>query len=407
MRQTILLWLILFASCKSSSELEARKHRFPNPVNTKTRAITYQDKRIFNLNEVSATNNFPAARLNNFAQLNDSSYVASINPENTPINPSPWYAFKLWSKTPREVYVKLTYGNDHKHRYFPKISKDGANWQALDSSRVEIATDTTSALLKLPLSSDTLWIAAQEIQDYKRVGDWARSIGQNTWASLGSAGQSVLGRQLYFINISKGDHQNKPAILIISRQHPPEVTGYIAMRSFVETILKEGVYNGFLEKYRLMVYPLMNPDGVDLGHYRHNTGGVDLNRDWSKYRQPEIDQISDHMVRETVTNNNEVLLGLDFHSTYQDVYYTHEESVPKKIPDFTKSWLAGIQSRLKLEDINEQPGKISRPTSSGWYNQQFGATAITYEIGDNTPRDFIKIKGEVSAQVLMEYFLKL
>ena len=406
MRPVVFFFLILLASCKSGSDLEAKKHKFPNPVNTKTKTISYQDKKIFQTSGVSASNKFPAARLNNFTKINDSSFAAVIEPENAPINPSPWYAFKLWADSDKEAYIKLAYGQGHKHRYFPKISRDGQTWQALDSNRVIIAKDTMSALLKLPLSMDTLWVAAQEIQDYKRVGDWARSIDQNTWANLGSAGQSALGRQLYFLNIAKGDYKNKPAIIIISRQHPPEVTGYFAMQSFIETILKEGATNGFLEKYRIMVYPLMNPDGADLGHYRHNTGGVDLNRDWSKYRQTEIEQVTDHMVRETVTNNNEVLLGLDFHSTYQDVYYTHEQNVPKKIPDFTATWLNGIQTKLNLKDINEQPGKISRPTSSGWFNQQFGATAITYEIGDSTPREFIRTKGEVSAQVLMDYFLK-
>ena len=36
-----------------------------------------------------------------------------------------------------------------------------------------------------------------------------------------------------------------------------------------------------MEKFRVLAFPLMNPDGVDLGHWRHNAGGIDLNRDWS------------------------------------------------------------------------------------------------------------------------------
>ena len=193
---------------------------------------------------------------------------------------------------------------------------------------------------------------------------------------------------------------------MISRQHPPEVTGFLAMKSFIETLVQEGSKNGFLDKYRIMVYPLMNPDGVDLGHYRHNTGGVDLNRDWSVYNQPEIAQITQHMVDETQKYKNNVVLGLDFHSTYRDVYYTPHESVKRKIPDFTKTWLESIRVQLAIDDINESPGKGTQPTSSAWFNRQFGATGITYEIGDTTPREFIKQKGEVSAKALMDYFLK-
>ena len=42
----------------------------------------------------------------------------------------------------------------------------------------------------------------------------------------------------------------------------------------------------------VIVYPLMNPDGVDEGHWRHNTGGIDLNRDWAHYNQPETRQVA-------------------------------------------------------------------------------------------------------------------
>jgi hypothetical protein len=209
------------------------------------------------------------------------------------------------------------------------------------------------------------------------------------------------------MNITKGDNTNKPAIIVISRQHPPEVTGFFAMKAFIETLIEVGGNNGFFDRYRLLVYPLMNPDGADLGHFRHNTGGVDLNRDWSVYHQPEIAQITQHMVNETKKHKNNVLLGLDFHSTFHDVYYTPHESVKRKIPDFTKTWLESIRSALDIDDINESPGKGERPTSSAWFNRQFGATGITYEIGDKTPREFIKKKGEVSAHALMDYFLKL
>jgi len=111
------------------------------------------------------------------------------------------------------------------------------------------------------------------------------------------------------------------------------------------------------------------------------------------------------MVRETVTNKNDVVLGLDFHSTYHDVYYTPDESIERKIPEFTKDWLEKIRIAVGLDDINESPGKNLRPTSSAWFNRQFGATGITYEIGDTTPREFIKTKGIESARAMMELLL--
>ncbi len=406
MRIVFALLVLLLFSCKTTTKLTAVPHTYPNPVDTTTKPIVYQKKQVYSCGDLSASNDFPTARLNSFVQENDSTFTARIWPENFPINPSPWYAFKLWSKNEREVYINLDYSNGAKHRYTPKLSADGDKWTPLDASLLTHGVDSTRVQLKLTTSKDTLWVAAQEIEDHRRVGQWVKQLSKNSLVTNTTAGKSALGRDLYHLNITQGAVDNKPTILIISRQHPPEVTGFLCMKAFVETIVEEGATNGFLSQYRVMVYPLMNPDGVDLGHYRHNTGGVDLNRDWSKYHQPEIKQVTNHMVRETVTHNNDVVLGLDFHSTFHDVYYTPDATVKRKIPEFTKVWLEKIRLATGLERINEAPGPISRPTSSGWFNQQFGATGITYEIGDDTPRDFIKKKGVESARAMMQLLTK-
>jgi len=396
--------IILLAACSPNT---AKKHRYPNPVDTSTRPIDYQVKKIFTVGDVSASNDFPAARLNNFVQVNDSTYLATISPENIPINESPWYAFKIWSETARSVYVTLQY-TEHTHRYDPKVSRDGENWSRLDSLRFTVSADTTKATMQLDIGTDPIWVAAQEIQDHKRVGEWVAGFKENDFVTVGEAGVSVQGRSMYYMNISDGAYENKPTIVIMSRQHPPEVTGYLAMKAFVETLISEGGKNGFLKKYRVMIYPLMNPDGVDLGHYRHNTGGIDQNRDWARYNQPETSQVANHIVSETNMNNNEIVLGLDFHSTYRDVYYTFDESVKNRtIPGFTSEWLLRIKKGLNLDDINEQPGGIRAPTSQGWFYKQFGAEHITYEIGDETPRDFIRVKGEVSAKAMMDILLEM
>ena len=403
---SIFLIVLCLSSCASLKKgWKLTKHKYEDPFDTRTKPIQKQKQKIYLLRGVSASNNFPGARLNNFTQLNDSTFQATIQPENFPINPSPWYAFKLWSNQEKTIHLKLNYSK-HQHRYSPKFSADGQYWKALDTTLIYVDKSGTNATLKLNITKDTLWIASQEIHDTKRVGRWVDSFRNKEGVTIGTAGKSALGKPLYFIDISKGNPKKKPVIIIISRQHPPEVTGYFAMQSFVETIVKQGSKNGFLARYRLLVYPLLNPDGVDLGHYRHNTGGVDLNRDWSQYHQPEIAQITRHMVAEVASKKNKVVLGLDFHSTYNDVYYTHDKTVKRKIPDFTKKWLERIRLKLNLDRINEQANGTKRPTSSAWFNKQFGATGITYEIGDDTQRDFITLKGKVSAEAMMAYFLE-
>lgn len=328
----LVLFVLALSSCATPRQYKKLKtHKYIKPVDTETRSIDYQESFTYLIDGVGATNNFPGARLNKFVRINDSLYEATITPENVPINPSPWYAFKIWAKETRTLNVRLAYG-EFWHRYNPKISSDGEHWEALDSTLVQLGIDSTSATIKLNIDKDTLWVAAQEIQDTRRVGAWMNSFKNNELVTIGTAGESVQGRPLFHMNITKGDNKDKPAIIVISRQHPPEVTGFLAMKAFIETLIEVGGENSFFDRYRLMVYPLMNPDGADLGYFRHNTGGVDLNRDWSVYNQPEIAQITQHMVNETKEHKNNVLLGLDFHSTFHDVYYTPHESVKERFP---------------------------------------------------------------------------
>ena len=72
---------------------------------------------------------------------------------------------------------------------------------------------------------------------------------------------------------------------IVGRQHPPEVTGSMALMEFVETIVgASDLAKEFRQSFRTIVIPLMNPDGVAAGNWRHNLNGVDLNRDWGPFR---------------------------------------------------------------------------------------------------------------------------
>ena len=65
------------------------------------------------------------------------------------------------------------------------------------------------------------------------------------------------------------ENTNNPYILILGRQHPPEVTSAIAIKSFVnELISKNDLSESFLDNYNIIFVPLMNPDGVENGYWR-------------------------------------------------------------------------------------------------------------------------------------------
>jgi hypothetical protein len=398
------LFIISLLAVTSCGKYIASDFQFPDQINTADHKIAFQEKKTYSINGVYADNQFDGARLNNIVQLNDSTFSAKILPENFPINKSPWYAFKLWSDEPRKINLILDY-EKAPHRYNPKLSYDGEHWQLLDSSLI-YTIDSGDAVLELNLSPDTLWLAGQEIINSSHVKVWCNQQAEHPEVAFSVIGKSKLGRDMYFLEIGNGEPKGKDILVVISRQHPPEVTGYMAMEAFIEKILSDNkLSRDFRTKYRILVFPLMNPDGVDMGHWRHNAGGIDMNRDWGYYRQPETRLVADYIVRDSKTNKGDVILGLDFHSTQKDLYYTFDSTFVTSMYNFHEYWIENIGEALPEYDPDHQPGKLNQPISKGWFLKQFNAESITYEIGDDTPRDFIRLKGETAGMEMMKLLI--
>ncbi|MEL7159934.1 MAG: M14 family metallopeptidase [Bacteroidota bacterium] len=409
MRLAVLLCcslLFLYACNRGASNQD-----YPRPVDTQTVPIELQEKRTYEFPtaDLRFDNEFDGARLNDLERITDSFYVVSITPENEPINPSPWYAFRIRAERDQRIRVRISYPNGARHRYFPKLSTDRKNWSPIDSAALIRNLGSSELTLILEVrAGEPLYVAGQEVINSADVGEWIEGLAVNPRIRTRVIGQSKLGRDIPHFSLGTGPLDDRPTIVLLSRQHPPEVTGFLAFRGFIAGLLEDPRLEEFLDQYQVLVYPLLNPDGVDLGHWRHTAGGIDSNRDWARYRQPEARQVADDVVRTVREAGSKVVLGIDFHSTYRDVYYTHLDDVqpPTALPGFKDAWLAAVERGIGGDfRINEEAEPIGRPTTMSWFRKQFGAEGITYEIGDNTDRDFVERKGRVSAAALIEVFL--
>lgn len=406
-----LLW-----ACNQKTQWEGQEP--VKKVSTRTVPIQLQHKGVFDLgNGVFCSNNFNGARLNGITLTEDTLITVLITSENTPINMSPWYSFKIWSDTIQEIFLKLSYTDGVFHRYFPKLSRDGLNWQKLDSTKYEETLITigenrqapTDATMHLSIDPDTLWVSAQELITSSQTDSWTSKIESNSFATKAKIGESHEGRAINLLKIGESD--DKQIIVVLSRQHPPEVAGFLAMQAFVETICSENkTAKDFRSKYNTYVVPVVNPDGVENGHWRHNRGGVDLNRDWQDFNQPETSAIRNFIKQKIDSTGGKLIFFIDFHSTWEDIYYTMKFEEGKgnmpglvdKMIDLTDQEFPDYKPNIKPSSVN----KKHSITSNGYFATTYGAEALTYEVGDNTPRDFIRKKAEVSATKLMELLIK-
>jgi len=374
----------------------------------------------FNNSGVFVSNEFEGARLNDFYQVNESTYTAVMVPENAPINNSAWYSFKIWAEDEQTIKLNLKYINGD-HRYRPKVSSDGINWNLLDTNLVKISDDSSSALISLSVNEDTLWFSAQELITSKVYKQWIDELSGFTYVNKSIIDSSSEGRPIYKLEIEGNNSANK-YLFVISRQHPPEVTGYFAMKAFVETIAGDSeTANIFRTNYTTVVIPLVNPDGIDNGHWRHNNKGVDLNRDWIEFNQPETGAVKNEVEQILSDPINAIHFFIDFHSTTEDVFYTLslESLISNDLPEdrkkvreegngFVNTWLQNLQARLPEYYVNviDTLSQSTSPTSDRWIMREYDVPAFTYEVGDETDRQLIKQVAERSAEELMSLLLE-
>ncbi|KPP98391.1 MAG: putative carboxypeptidase [Bacteroidetes bacterium HLUCCA01] len=398
--------LLLVQACKSSeSGIIAYD---PPGRTTETKPLDPHHLRTIGIAEtgVWASNEFVASRMNDFYRVEDNLYRVTIAPENAPINWSSWYSFKLWSDTPQTIRLELAYENGY-HRYIPKLSTDRIHWTALDTTEFVHDREAGTALLTLDVTPEPIYVSAQEHITSEDVYAWADSLTTLPFVEQSVIGQSHRGRDLVKLVVNATGNPDAPVIVVMGRQHPPEIPGAMAMETFVNTFTSdEPEAMAFRSRYQMIVYPLINPDGVDGGHWRHNFGGVDLNRDWKAFNQPETRAVADDLIGYQ-ERGVFMLYSLDFHSTIYDVYYTSNKDIPTNLPGLTDRWLAGINAILPDYEIREEPSGVVSPVSKNFMYHTFFNNGVTYEVGDATPRPLIRDVARAAAISMIREVMKL
>ncbi|MDO6428679.1 M14 family metallopeptidase [Thalassotalea sp. 1_MG-2023] len=322
-----------------------------------------------------------------------------LQPENTPINNSPWYAFKLSSAIEKNITIELKV-KDGSHRYSPKLSYNGKQWQP-------IAYKKTPERLRMnvTISKQPIWISAQELITNDDYIHWGKALEKKAHITHSIIGHSVNEHPLYKIESSSANI--KKWLIVLGRQHPPEITGALALFPFSTNLLSNSeLARVFRAHYNILIIPNMNPDGVSLGYWRHNANGVDLNRDWKNFKQPEVSVVH-KILSQIVDRGEEISMAVDFHSTHKDIFYTMPTDYGIRQPYLVSNWLNALDKKHPNFNVIQKPGNNpNKGVFKQYIADMYNVHAITYEMGDHTDRKFIRKLAIDASNTLMQTMLK-
>ena len=373
-----------------------------NPLHAK---IINPDKQC-NTSAVQIDFDFPGAG-NLTCEIINSKYIKFfINPEtDDSINPSPWFAIRK-SKHSEDIKLEFDYKN-YQHRYDPKISNDKKIWKKINQTNILRDENGKIIIINFSPSNEKEYISSQELITEDWYNDWFNYLGGLEKVKSELIGLSVLKKPITMFFVE--ENTNNPYILILGRQHPPEVTGAIAIKSFVnELISKNDLSESFLDNYNIIFVPLMNPDGVENGYWRYNENKKDLNRDWGIFSQPETKSVNNKLIN--FKDDKKIEVFIDFHSTYKNIFYISDISESHKLQNFLKNWLNNSKPDLLKIDYDYKIVNSMSPNngvSKNYIFNTYNIPSVTYEVSDVEDRDKIKKSSSILSQKLMQSLLEL
>ena len=373
-----------------------------NPLHAK---IINPDKQC-NTSAVQIDFDFPGAG-NVTCEIINSKYIKFfINPEtDDSINPSPWFAIRK-SKHSEDIKLEFDYKN-YQHRYDPKISNDKKIWKKINQTNILKDENGKIIIINFSPSNEKEYISSQELITEDWYNDWFNYLEGLERVKSELIGLSVLKKPITMFFVE--ENTNNPYILILGRQHPPEVTGAIAIKSFVnELISKNDLSERFLDNYNIIFVPLMNPDGVENGYWRYNENKKDLNRDWGIFSQPETKSVNNKLIN--FKDDKKIEVFIDFHSTYKNIFYISDISESHKLQNFLKNWLNNSKPDLLKIDYDYKIVNSMSPNngvSKNYIFNTYNIPSVTYEVSDVEDRDKIKKSSSILSKKLMQSLLEL
>lgn len=347
---------------------------------------------------------FEGASRSDCQRLGPSSFELLIKPEALPINSSAWYAFDVVSKKPSDVIVTLTYTEAY-HRYHPVVNSGNGEWTKLPEEYVIASEEGKKVVITLPNFESRVRVAAQELFNASERSRWFENFASRTRLPLSTIGLSQDGHPIYGITTLSKSNET-PLVIILGGQHPPEVPGTLGLRAFLDELFGSETDSSLFEKFKFMIVPDINPDGINRGYWRFNAGLTDMNRDWGPFLYPETQAVK-ALLDKLISDGSVPILLLDFHATKETVLYTPPESNDLRPKQFTTKWMQQMQESGVKPPRRQGASNPHLPTAKSWFPVTYSAPGITVEFADEMDRQELDLTARMLATTLSDVLLSL
>jgi len=197
-------------------------------------------------------------------------------------------------------------------------SCDGSSWARItDHSYSPLASGTHR--FAWTFDCDTPRIATFFPYPWEPLDHWTRTTGKDPRASLTVLGQSTQGRDILELRITNPavPDRDKPTVFILGRQHAGETAGSHQLTGLVDFLLSgEPEAQPLLDGLVWRVVPMLNPDGVYLGHSRATSLLRDPNADWANDSSVEVAIVRAHLLALAADPGLDMVL--DWHNQVND-----------------------------------------------------------------------------------------
>jgi len=232
------------------------------------------------LTPANFTAEFESGNITNVQQVGVDSFTFEIRLDDGLGDTFGWYYFAVIGGNGRDVTLFLTNPDGWQNAGCkPLYSNDNDNWERV--------TDTWSQNWWLCFShyleSDTVWLAQGIPYTVTRMQDYMSGVESSPYVDRRTLGYSPHNRPIEMITITNDflppDH--KKTAWLISRQHCMESGPTYLLTGMIDKILDGSDFSRrFRNDIEIKILPIVNVDGVAEGYSRHNTQGLNLNREW-------------------------------------------------------------------------------------------------------------------------------